>query len=155
MCVRQYGDAKTHLRFKTWDMLKYIKSASTLPWVCMGDFNEVLHRSEHVGVRERSNTQIAGFRDMVDVCGFRDLGYEGRSWTFDKKVVGGSYCRVRLDHALATADWCARFPMARVQNMTAAASDHGPILLTWAERPESGRIHRRKGRFRYELMWEH
>lgn len=66
-CV--YGEAQTTDRYKTWDMLKSIKPASSLPWVCIGDFNEVLHRSEHVGVQERSYAQIEGFRDMVDVCG--------------------------------------------------------------------------------------
>jgi hypothetical protein len=149
-CV--YEEAQTSQRFKTWDMLKYIKSSSSLPWVCMGDFNEVLHRSEHVGVQERSNAHIAGFREMVDVCGLRDLGYEGRSWTFEKKVAGGSYCRVRLDRALATADWCTRFPLATVQNMTAATSDHGPILLTW--RPRSEQRRRGQKKFKYEMMWE-
>jgi exonuclease III len=32
-CV--YGEAQTRERFKTWDMLKFIKSSSDLPWVCM------------------------------------------------------------------------------------------------------------------------
>jgi hypothetical protein len=44
--------------------------------------------------------QISGFWEMVDVCGLHDLGYEGCSWTFEKKVVGGSYCRVRLNTSL-------------------------------------------------------
>ena len=26
---------------------------------------------------------------MVDVCGLYDLGFEGRRWTFEKKVTGG------------------------------------------------------------------
>ena len=77
-------------------MLKFIKSSSVLPWLCLGDFNEVLHRSEHVGVQERSHAQIAGFRDMVDVCGLFDLGFIGRNWSFEKRVGGGSFCRVRL-----------------------------------------------------------
>ena len=47
-----------------------------------------------------------------------------------KKVSGGSYCRTRLDQALVLGDWLARFPMATVQHLVAAASDHGPILLT-------------------------
>jgi hypothetical protein len=64
-------------------MLKFIKSTSPLPWMCIGDFNEVLHQSEHVGVQERSHAQIDGFREMVDVCGLYDLGFEGRSWTLD------------------------------------------------------------------------
>jgi hypothetical protein len=85
-------------------MLKYIKASYLHPWMCIGDFNEVLHQSEHEGVRQRSLAQIAGFGEMVDVCGLRDLGCEGRSWTFEKKVAGGSYCRVRLNRALESAD---------------------------------------------------
>jgi hypothetical protein len=76
-CV--YGEAQAHLHFKTWDILKFIKSAYPHSWMCIGDFNEVLHQSEHVEVQERSLAQIAGFQEMVDVCGLRDLGYEGRS----------------------------------------------------------------------------
>jgi len=150
-CV--YGEAKTQDRHKTWDMLKHVKSSSHLPWVCIGDFNEVLHRSEHDGVQERSYAQIAGFREMVDVCGLYDLGYEGRSWTYERRVAGGSYCRVRLDRALATPEWSTRFPDAMVLHMTAAASDHGPILLKW--KPARSRP-KPKGKrpFRYELMWE-
>ena len=150
-CV--YGDAQTAERHKTWDMLKFIKASSHLPWMCMGDFNEVLLREEHQGVQERSHAQIAGFREVVDVCGFHDLGYEGRSWTFEKRVAGGSYCRVRLDRALATADWCSRFSEARVSHLTGAVSDHGPILLRW-EPDESDRRRKKKKIFRYEVMWE-
>ena len=126
-CV--YGEAQLSERHKTWSLLKFIKSSSSLPWVCIGDFNEVLHQSEHVGIQERSRARIEGFREMVDVCGLSDLGFEGRSWTFENKVAGGSYCRVRLDHGLATADWCSRFPCAKVKHLAAAASDLGPILL--------------------------
>jgi hypothetical protein len=135
-------------------MLKFIKASSHLPWVCLGDFNEVLHRHEHVGVQDHSQAQIAGFRDMIDVCGFCDLGYEGRSWTFEKRVSSGSFCRVRLDRALATAEWCSRFPLARVQHLTAAASDHDPIMLRWVQETERDRRKRRHKTFRYETMWE-
>jgi endonuclease/exonuclease/phosphatase family metal-dependent hydrolase len=126
-----YGEAQTQERHKTWDMLKFIKSSSHLPWVCVGDFNEVIHQSEHDGVQVRSYAQIAGFREMADVCGLFDLGYEGRSWTFEKRAAGGSYCRVRLDRTLATAEWCTRFSSARLKHLTPASSDHGPILLQW------------------------
>ena len=145
-----YGEAQTGERFKTWDMLKHINSSSSLPWLCIGDFNEVLHRTEHDGVQERSYSQIARFREMVDVCGLCDLGYEGRSWTYEKKVAGGSYCRVRLDRALATPDWNALFPLATVLHRAAAASDHGPILLQWRQEPEDRRSKGKK-RFHYEI----
>ena len=148
-----YGEEQTSERFKTWDLLKHIKSSSSLPWLCIGDFNEVLHRSEHVGMQERSYNQIAGFRDMADVCGLYDLGYEGRSWTFEKRVAGGSYCRVRLDLALATPEWTSRFPVAMVSHLAAVASDHGPILLRWKQERDKN-CRKRKKRFQYEIMWE-
>jgi hypothetical protein len=59
--------------------MKHIKSANALPWVCIGDFNEVLHQHENVGPAERNFAQMQGFRDAVDVCELADLGYEGRS----------------------------------------------------------------------------
>jgi hypothetical protein len=37
---------------------------------------------------------MAGFHEAVDVCEFGDLGYIGNSWTFKKRVAGGSFCRV-------------------------------------------------------------
>ena len=140
-------------RHKTWDMLKFIKASSHLPWVCMGDFNEVLIREEHKGVQERSLAQIAGFWEMVDVCGLYDLGYEGRDWTFEKKVSGGSFCRVRLDRVLATSDWCSRFPLAQLTHLTAAASDHDPILLRWVPAGRGKRRNKKK-LFRYKMIWE-
>ena len=72
-CV--YGEAQTSERFKTWNLLKHIKSSNALPWVCIGEFNEVLHRSEHEGVQEHSYAQIEGFREMVDVCGLHDFEF--------------------------------------------------------------------------------
>lgn len=149
-----YGEAQTNERFKTWDMLKFIKASSDLPWVCIGDFNEVLFRSEHQGVQERNFAHMVVFREMADVCGLYDLGYEGRSWTFEKRITGGSYCRVRLDRALATPDWSARYPMVTVSNMAAAASDHGPIVLQWRHETGNRRSRKNKKRFHYELMWE-
>ena len=35
-----------------WDMLKFIRVTSPLPWMRIRNFNEVLLRSEHEGVQE-------------------------------------------------------------------------------------------------------
>lgn len=107
-----------------------------------------------MGAQDRSWAQIAGFRDMVDVCELYDLGFQGRSWTFEKKIVGGGFCRVRLDRALAMADWCNCFPSAYVSHLTAAASDHEPILLRWANQDGRRPGKKKKQLFRFEVMWE-
>jgi hypothetical protein len=147
-CV--YGEAQASERHKTWDMLKFIKASSPLPWLCIGDFNEVLLREEHVGVNDLCNAQIQAFRDAVDVCELMDLGFVGNPWTFEKRVVGGSFCRVRLDRALATSCWSSRFPLATLSHLTGVASDHSPILL----RQEPAHVLPRTRLFRYEAMWE-
>ena len=124
---------------------------SPLPWLLIGDFNEVLHAGEHDGVGQRSQSQIASFRSVVDDCALLDLGYTGIPWTFEHKVAGGSYTRVRLDRVLACSAWTAQFPRARVDHLTAGSSDHVPIILhphgeAW--------VTQRQHVFRYETMWE-
>lgn len=138
-----YGEAQTHLRHNTWDTMRNLATLHDMPWVCLGDFNEVLRHDEHDGIGTRSQSQIQGFRDAVDDCGLLDLGFVGKMWTYEKKVAGGSYTRVRLDRALASADWCAQFPNAVVEHLSAATSDHSPILVQLAPRGPSGKKEKR------------
>ena len=55
--------------------MKNLTNISPLLWLCFGDFNEVLHVEEHNGIGQRSQAQIQGFRDAVDICGLIDIGY--------------------------------------------------------------------------------
>jgi hypothetical protein len=86
-------------------MMRVLKGESTLSWLCIGDFNEILRVEEQFGPNERDSAQITSFREAVDVCELADLGYSSLDWTWEKKVAGGEYCRVPLDRALATASW--------------------------------------------------
>lgn len=46
---------------------------------------------EYVGIGRRSASQVSDFCGAVDVCGLIDIGYTGKPWTFEKKVMGGTY----------------------------------------------------------------
>ena len=129
-------------------MLKGIVGSSNLPWVVMGDFNEVLQAHEHDGVGSRSQAQMDAFRDALDTCGLTDLGYIGRSWTFEKKVTGGTFSRVRLDRCMANMEWCVAFPNVITEHKEAASSDHVPIFLKLKDMHACRRAPRR---FKYEL----
>ncbi|XP_073353614.1 uncharacterized protein [Aegilops tauschii subsp. strangulata] len=81
-----------------------------------------------------------------------DIGFKGRFWTFEKRVSGGSFTRVRLDRALGSTDWCSLFPFASLTHYTSASSDHGPIHL---ELNKSDEMRTGKSRvFHYEVAWE-
>lgn len=86
-----YDEAHTHLRYHTWDLMKNICNSSNLPWLSISDFDEVLRPEEHDGVTQRSNAQIQDFREAIETCMMLDIGYKGRSWTFEKKVAGEAY----------------------------------------------------------------
>lgn len=133
--------------------MKRLRGESTLPWVCVGDFNEILRPEEQMGPNPRDSAQIAGFREAVDICGLSDLGYNGLDWTFEKRVVGGHYCRVRLDRALATPSWSSLFPFASVEHLTVVKSDHSPILLINELEANNLRIAVKKP-FWYKCAWE-
>lgn len=45
-----YGEPNMSLRYRTWDLMKQIRSDTDLPWVCMGDLIiEILRREEQLG----------------------------------------------------------------------------------------------------------
>ena len=55
--------------------MTFLRGESTMSWACIGDFNGILCREEQFGPNERDAAQMAGFREVVDVCGLCDLGY--------------------------------------------------------------------------------
>lgn len=69
---------KLNLLYKMWDMHKSICFDSSLPWFCIGEFNEVLRAEEHIGVGHRTQSQMIVFRNTVNSCGLSDLGHKGR-----------------------------------------------------------------------------
>ena len=48
--------------------------------------------------------QIDGFREVVNACGFKDLGYSGPDFTWCNMQEGENCVYLRLDRALATND---------------------------------------------------
>ena len=72
-----YGEPVTHRRFESWDMLRQLNNWFHLPWLCAGNFNEIVSDTEKLGGSNRSHSQMQLFRDVLDECGFIDLGYVG------------------------------------------------------------------------------
>jgi exonuclease III len=44
-----YGEPKTKKRENTWKLMKTLKHQGDRPWLCIGDFNEILHSWEEEG----------------------------------------------------------------------------------------------------------
>jgi hypothetical protein len=76
-----YGEAQRELRHRSWECLKTLNGQSSLSWLCVGDFNEVLCTNEQFEGAGRSEWQMEGFLDAVLVCGFSDLEFIGLPYT--------------------------------------------------------------------------
>lgn len=57
---------------------------------------------------------MEGFREVVDCCGFSDLGYIRLPYTWDNRQEGGNNIKVRNDRDLANSEFLNLFPSVRV-----------------------------------------
>lgn len=74
--------------------------------------------------------QMDGFRAIVNYCGFHDLGYCGPDFTWSNMQGGENRICLRLDRALATSEWSARFGELNVYHLVDSTSDHYALLIT-------------------------
>ena len=76
-----YGEPKTEQRHIFWDRLRFLKAQWDGPWLCIGDFNEVLSSDEHLGASDRGEAQMRLFRECLEDCQLVDLGFCGPKYT--------------------------------------------------------------------------
>ena len=124
-----YGEPDNSHRSEGWDMLRMLSSKPKLPWCCFGAFNELLEVSDKRGGIPWSHSQMQMFREVLDHCGFVDLGYSGPDFTWHGWR-RGELIWERLDRGVANYDWVSSFPTARIQHLHYYTSDHRPILLS-------------------------
>lgn len=134
----------------TWELLEILKGLSSLPWLCGGDFNEILSNTEKWGGPIRPPSQITDFQNISDICALRDLGFFGIPWTWTNKQDDGVLVKVRLDKFVAGTKWFDIFPCFRVDNVKGYESDHNVIVLNTNFNDMSARCRRH---FKFEATW--
>ncbi|XP_074299289.1 uncharacterized protein LOC141630356 [Silene latifolia] len=90
-----YGWPAVADRHLSWELLRLLARQSTLPWVCLGDFNEILFSTEMKG-GSRPQRQMNNFRAAVDECGLRDVPWEGYNFSYDNGQAGEDHAPIKL-----------------------------------------------------------
>ena len=75
---------QTAKRCEAWNDLWVLIHQSNTPWICAGHFNEITQQGEKLGGALRSHTQEQHFKEVIDKCGFMDLGFIGQHFTWSK-----------------------------------------------------------------------
>nr|XP_023891885.1 uncharacterized protein LOC112003894 [Quercus suber]XP_023929367.1 uncharacterized protein LOC112040706 [Quercus suber] len=146
-----YGDPVTANREHSWALLKHLCLQMDLPWLCVGDFNEIIKAREKMGGAPRRERQMVEFRGALDFCGFKDLGFVGSPFTWCNNQFDGVVTWIRLDRGVATASWSQKFPTVRVHHISGSLSDHCPLWICSDD--ENVRFYKRDRPFRFEVMW--
>lgn len=109
-----YGRLEEHRKHESWGYLRHLHSSSMLPWLCIGDFNEILTSDEKQGRIPRPIQQMEEFHNVLLQSELIDLGYNGNKFTWRNGQLGEAFVQERLDRACATIRWRALFPVARL-----------------------------------------
>ena len=71
-------------------------------------------------------------RDILDECGFTDVGYVGLPFTWcNNRPIGTVW--EKIDWVVATNEWFSLFPGTRVFHLDNNTSDHISIWIVLAE----------------------
>ena len=124
-----YSEARRELQHRSWDCLQFLNSQSNAPWLCAGDFNEILEAQEQFGGAMWPERQMDGFRDAVSICGFPDLGFIGLPYTWDNRQQGDQNIKVRLDRAFANEAFSGLFKYIKVWHVQTTESDHCCLIM--------------------------
>ncbi|XP_019166667.1 PREDICTED: uncharacterized protein LOC109162418 [Ipomoea nil] len=123
-----YGYPQRHRRREAWQLLSGLRDKSTLPWVALGDFNDLF-------------------------CGLVQLPMRGHQFTWEKGKGTDKWMEERLDKVLASARWTTLNTEAWVENILTRKSDHSALFLN--TEVMRGRRYGGPRRFRFEMAWVH
>ena len=143
-----YGESETSNHHLSWACLRRLRGRNSIPWLCAGDFNEIIRSHEKLGGRQRLARQMEDFKDVLDEHGFWDLGYMGGKFTWCNGHPDGFTIWERLDRAVATMEWLDKFPATKVIHLECGSSDHKPILIYLNGIPKL-----QQKPWRFEHMW--
>ena len=69
------------------------------------------------------------FRDVLDECGFIDLGYVGSPFTWQKHFANGHSIWERLDRGMANNEWFLKFAGTKIYHLSSNNLDHCPLWI--------------------------
>ncbi|KAL2936882.1 LINE-1 retrotransposable element ORF2 protein, partial [Bienertia sinuspersici] len=131
-----------------WNDIMHFSSTVTGPFICMGDFNEVVDPTEKFGGRPISRKRAQLFADAMNTSNLMDFGFHGPKFTWTNSRVGRPI-HERLDRGWVNAHWTTNFPDSSLWYLPKSSSDHAPLLVRLTNRTS----HPSSKPFRFEPMW--
>jgi hypothetical protein len=113
-----------------WKNLANVASIHSLPWLMMGDFNEVLLSDDKFVGRSVNFHHASNFRDYIDSCGIMDMGFSGPRFTWTNLRGVSDMIQERIDRCFCNLSLRLLFPEALVKHLVRIHYDYCLVLLT-------------------------
>ncbi|XP_019183730.1 PREDICTED: uncharacterized protein LOC109178648 [Ipomoea nil] len=130
-----YGFSERTRRAESWDFLRTLSGRSNLPWVVIGDFNDLLYQNEKRGGNLHPNSLLRGFGEAIEDCGLSQLPMVGYPYTWEKGKGTVNWMEERLDKVLVTDEWRGMVMGAKVLNLRTRKN---VVEQSWQERRGQG-----------------
>lgn len=127
-----YGSPDAKDRKGLWTSLREACSLHSLPWLTLGDFNQVLSADEKLS---RSGINLHNCQLMLYClrhCNFLDLESAGPKFTWANNRDVNHYTRIKLDRALDNDLFLDIFKHVQVSNLPRTSSDHHPVCVKFS-----------------------
>lgn len=125
-----------------------MKPAEDVAWICVGDFNDILHHSEKQGGNIRLPNSFVRFRDWMFECDMLDMGFKGCCFTWSNGQGVDSFIRERIDRGVCNVAFRSMFPLALVIHNEMVRSDHCLLIVDLFHK-----VRRGAARFKFESFW--
>ena len=123
-----------------WNTIKQLKSSIQGGlWCILGDFNNIRHPSERVGVSQRGLAEgsIQEFNEWIGELEVEEAPWIGKKFTWFRP---NGTAKSKLDRSLISPEWFAKWPGSLQQPLDRNFSDHCPVVLRskivdWGPKP--------------------
>ncbi|XP_074318874.1 uncharacterized protein LOC141655707 [Silene latifolia] len=143
-----YAPAQLAEKSDFWNEFQNFVLNLDLPFLVLGDLNEIKNPSEKEGGAKVTNARCLRLNSFLSNTSCVDLPFSGNFFTWRKKKTGSENVFEILDKALASPNWMSIYPNMQFVHHAFTSSDHCPISVKFYNQ-----IHRKAPPFRFELMW--
>ncbi|XP_057418143.1 uncharacterized protein LOC130712323 [Lotus japonicus] len=150
-CLGVYGFPDERKK-ATWDMIRRFTPPSSIPFMCFGDFNDILSPADKLGGDPPDIERLQEVSQACVDCALHEVDFSGYRFTWSNKRKRPGTIEERLDYALVNAAWGSFWPVTSVYHLPRYRSDHNPILIFSGTRKMRKEM-ARANLFRFEQMW--
>ena len=132
-----------------WSNIEEVGRLYTLPWLMIGDFNEVLCGEDKFRGHQVNINQAMEFKACLNSCSFVDLGFAGPKYIWTNKRQLTDLILERINRCFANPLWRVLYLEAVMTHLPRTYSNHHPVLIKlW--KPDPNRANRP---FCFQNMW--